>query len=66
MADIETPLGKAMSKVIEMKTVTRIRIYFVEPEPDYGQNSFVRTTEQKTPTTKTHKTTTTTQQQQSK
>ena len=39
----ETPLGKAMSQVIEMKTVTGIGIDFMEP--DFAQNSFVRTTE---------------------
>ena len=39
----ETLLGKAMSQVIEMKTVTGIGIDFMEP--DFAQNSFVRTTE---------------------
>ena len=41
----ETPLGKAMSQVIEMKTVTVIGIDFMEPEPDFAQNSIVPTTE---------------------
>ena len=34
----ETPLRKAMSQVIEMKTVTGIGIDFMEPEPDFAQN----------------------------
>ena len=38
-------IGKAMSQVIEMETVTGIGIDFMEPEPDFAQNSFVRTTE---------------------
>ena len=37
----ETPLGKAMSQVIETKTVTGVGIDFMEPEPDFAQNSFV-------------------------
>ena len=41
----ETPMGKAMSQVVEMKTVTGIGLDFMEPEPDYAQNSFVRTIE---------------------
>ena len=41
----ETPMGKAMSQVVEMKTVTGIGLDFTEPEPDYAQNSFVRTIE---------------------
>ena len=38
-------IGKAMSQVIDMETVTGIGIDFMEPEPDFAQNSFVRTTE---------------------
>ena len=34
-----------MSRVREMKTVTGIGIGFIEPEPDYAQNLFVRTRE---------------------
>ena len=37
----ETPMGKAMSQIVEMKTVTGIGIEFMEPEPDFAQNSFV-------------------------
>ena len=32
-----------MNRVIEMKTVTGIGIDFIEPEPDYAQNLFIRT-----------------------
>ena len=32
-----------MSQVIELWTVTEMGIDFVEPEPDYFLNSFVRT-----------------------
>ena len=41
----ETPMGKAMSQVVEMKTVTGIKLDFMKLEPDYAQNSFVRTIE---------------------
>ena len=41
----ETPMGKAMSQIVEMKTVTGIGVEFMEPEPDFAQNSFVRTRE---------------------
>ena len=41
----ETPMGKAMSQIVEMKTVTGIGIEFMEPEPDFAQNLFVRTRE---------------------
>ena len=34
-----------MSQVVEMKTVTGIGLDFMEPEPDYAQNSFVRSIE---------------------
>ena len=40
---MESPMGKAMSQIVEMKTVTGIGIEFMEPEPDFAQNSFVRT-----------------------
>ena len=41
----ETPMGKPMSQIVEMKTVTGIGVEFMEPEPDFAQNSFVRTRE---------------------
>ena len=41
----ETPMGKSMSQIVEMKTVTGIGVEFMEPEPDFAQNSFVRTRE---------------------
>ena len=42
---IETPLGLAMSQVVEMKTFTGIGIDFVEPEPEFAENAFVRSLE---------------------
>ena len=42
---IETPLGLAMSRVIEMKTFTGIGIQFVEPEPEITENALVRSLE---------------------
>ena len=41
----ETPMGKTMSQVVEMKTVKGIRLDFMELEPGYAPNSFVRTIE---------------------
>ena len=34
---VETPLGLAMSQVVEMKTFTGIGIDFVEPEPEFAE-----------------------------
>ena len=42
---VDTPLGLAMSQVIEMKTVTGIGIEFIEPEPEFAQKAFVRSIE---------------------
>ena len=42
MDSTETPMGKTISHLVEMKIITRIGLDFMEPEPDYVQNSFVR------------------------
>ena len=42
---IETPLGLAMSQVIEMKTFTGIGIEFVEQESEFTENALVRSSE---------------------
>ena len=42
---VETPVGLAMSQVREMKTVTGTGIEFVEPEPEFAENAFVRSLE---------------------
>ena len=42
---VVTPVGLAMSQVIEMKTVTGTGIEFVEPEAEFAENAFVRSLE---------------------
>ena len=42
---VETPVGLAMSQVIEMKTVTGTGIEFVESEAEFAENAFVRSLE---------------------